>query len=84
MARMTKAERVQKAAEMAKEMDRVFMLQQAAREAIRTNTCPLCGNQVYVNTTIAGWIQCHGYPDPQYRRSGHENDAKCYWQGFTR
>jgi hypothetical protein len=54
-----------------------------AQEALRNNRCPQCGNQVYGNSALTGWVQCHGYPSPSMRKAGHENDKPCSWQGFT-
>ena len=75
--------RTEKAEQRARDKARAEYLRNVAQTAIQTNTCPQCGNGVYVNTTLAGWIQCQGYPDRPYRRAGHENDQKCSWQGFT-
>jgi len=55
-----------------------------AEQALRNNHCPQCGNQVYTNNALPGWVQCHGYPAASHRRPGHENDKPCGWQGFTR
>jgi hypothetical protein len=62
---------------------RIAAAQQAAQQAYNTNCCPLCGNSVYRNNALAGWIQCDGFPTGTHRRAGHENDPKCHWQGFT-
>lgn len=73
--RMTKAEKT--AAN-----EKMNRLRAEAQQALSNNSCPACGNGVYVNQAIMGWIQCHGYPAASHRRAGHENDAKCGWQGF--
>jgi hypothetical protein len=72
MNKMTKAQK-----------NRISQANQEAQQALSSNTCPCCGNSVYINTALSGWIQCNGYPAASHRKAGHENDAKCNWQGFT-
>ena len=55
----------------------------ATRKAVSDNCCPSCGNTLYHNNALAGWWQCNGFPAASHRKAGHENDAKCSWQGFT-
>lgn len=64
------------------QQERMKAARDEAQNALNTNTCPLCGNSVYVNTSLTGWIQCNGYPAVSHRKPGHEKDAKCNWQGF--
>lgn len=63
--------------------ERMEASKREAQEALRTNRCPMCGNGVYQNLALTGWVQCHGYPTASHRRPGHENDKPCHWQGFT-
>jgi hypothetical protein len=56
---------------------------QEASCALQNNRCPDCGNGVYQNNALHGWVQCHGFPSKGFRRPGHENDKQCGWQGFT-
>jgi hypothetical protein len=82
MATTTTTRSAKKAERLAAEA-RMNAAKQEAQRAAATNTCPQCGNAVYQNLALAGWVQCHGFPAASHRRPGHENDAKCNWQGFT-
>jgi hypothetical protein len=62
--------------------ERMIKAKAEAKKALEENTCPACGNAVYVNSALPGWVQCHGYPADSHRKAGHESDAKCNWQGF--
>jgi hypothetical protein len=72
-----------KCQQRAESLARMVVAQQQAYEALKNNRCPLCGNTVYSNNTLAGWVQCDGFPAHSHRRAGHLDDPKCNWQGFT-
>ena len=55
-----------------------------AERIVATGKCPDCGNELIRNLALTGWWQCAGYASPGFRKPGHENDAKCGFQIFTR
>lgn len=54
-----------------------------ARRVVATGKCPDCGSPLRRNSALAGWWQCAGYGQPEYRRAEDRAVPHCLFQTFT-
>jgi hypothetical protein len=83
--RMTLAEKRVRRAERKASLERVEQAKKEARAHVERGTCPLCGEKLYRNISLAGWWMCGSRGADGFRYDGKTAAEKphCDFQCFV-